>query len=93
MRCYYSRVPAAAVHALFDGFLYTRIPHEMPRGCDHVIEDFDRSRLVRFIEPASFIKNGEAYVLFAKRGDALPVPAALPFGVTCIHVADEGEVS
>ena len=40
----------------------------------------------RAIESESFCKNGEAYMLFAKRGDAIPLTGALPFGVTVIHV-------
>lgn len=81
---YYSRIPSAAIFPLFDGNQYARIPHSAEG--DKVREDFENPRMVRYSEPGSFIKNGEAYVLFAKRGDAIPLTGALPFGVTCIHV-------
>jgi hypothetical protein len=53
-----------------------------------VEENHERPRLVRFDEPQSFIKNGEAYVWFATRGDKLPEVANLPFSVTVQHKAD-----
>lgn len=88
MNLFYSRIPSAAVKPLFDGKLYAYIPHAMDHAKPAVITDYENPLMMRFNEPASFVRNGEAYVLFAKRGDALPVPAALPFGVSVIHVED-----
>ena len=84
---YYSRIPAAAIFAMFDGNQYARIPHTADG--DKVREDFENPRMVRYVESESFIKNGEAYILFAKRGDAIPITSALPFSVTVIHVEDQ----
>lgn len=86
MNHYYSRIPADAIRRMFDGNLYAYIPHRFDGNV--VIEDFSKPRMLRFTEPDSFIKNGEAYILFAKRGDALPVPF-VPFAVTVIPVQSE----
>ena len=83
---YFSRIPAAAIFPMFDGNQYARIPHTADG--DKVREDFANPRMVRYVVSESFIKNGEAYMLFAKRGDAIPLTGALPFGVTCIHFED-----
>lgn len=83
---YYSRIPAAAVKREFDGHLYAYVPHAIER--ERVCEDFDKPRMMRFCEPASFYRDGEAYVLIGRRGDAIPLGLPLPFGVTCIKVAD-----
>lgn len=84
---YYSRIPSAAVKPMFDGNLYAHIPHSI--AGDIVIENFDKPRMLRYTEPDSFIKNGEAYILFAKRGDAIALAMPVPFGVTVLHVEDE----
>lgn len=88
MRHYFSRIPAAAVKPMFDGNLYAHIPHKIDQTKPAIIENYDAPVMMRYSEPASFIKNGEAYVLFAKRGDALPEPVFIPFGVTVIHFED-----
>lgn len=87
MLYYFSRIPAAAIFPMFDGNQYAHIPHTADG--DKVCEDFETQRMVRYAESESFIKNGEAYILFAKRGDAIPINGALPFGVTVIHVEDQ----
>ena len=89
MRLYYSRVPSAAVRPMFDGNLYAYIPHRM--GGDKVIEDYANPRMMLCTERTHFVRNGEAYVLFAKRGDALPVPF-VPFGVSVVQVPDSAPV-
>lgn len=83
---YFSRIPAAAIFPMFDGNQYARIPHAA--DADKVREDFENPRMVRYVESESFCKNGEAYILFAKRGDAIPITSALPFAATCVHVED-----
>ncbi|WP_315127289.1 hypothetical protein [Comamonas antarctica] len=85
MNIFYSRIPAAAIKNYFDGKRYANIPHRMRDG--RVIEDYENPAMMQF-GPDSFIKNGEAYVPFAKRGDALPLPY-VPFGVTVINMPDE----
>ncbi len=84
MKRFYSRIPAAAVRAEIDGHTYARIPHNYNHAQNRITEDFDSPRLVRFNSESSFVWAGEAYVYFASRGDALPMPAHLPYGVTCI---------
>ena len=86
MNLYFSRVPEAAVFRQFDGNLYANIPHSMPKD-GGIVEDYSTPRMMRFTSP-SFIKGGEAYILFAKRGDALPLPVYVPFGVSIIHQED-----
>ena len=76
----YSRVPAAALRTEIDGNVYAYIPHRLSDDIARIIEDFATPRMVRF-GAESFIRAGEAYVYFAKLGDALPVPL-LPFGVS-----------
>lgn len=86
MNLYFSRIPSAAIHRQIDGKLYANIPHDMTvGGC--IVEDYDKPRMMRF-DPPSFTKGGEAYVLFAKRGDAIPARGHIPFGVTVIHQED-----
>lgn len=87
MQNFYSRVPALAVKPMFDANLYANIPHSIDHSSAVITEDFENPRMMRFTEP-SFIKNGEAYILFAKRGDALPMPKTIPFGVSVIHTED-----
>lgn len=86
MNVFFSRIPAAAVKDFFDGKQYANIPHAM--AGDEIVEDFAAPRLMRFTD-CSFIKNGEAYIQFAKRGDALPLPAYVPFGVSIINMPDD----
>ena len=82
MRTFFSRVPAAAVFTEIDGNAYARIPHRLDANENkiRIIEDFDSPRMVRFNTP-SFIKNGEAYVYFARVDDALSI-GYVPFGVS-----------
>lgn len=82
MNIYYSRVPAAAIHLSHDGRRYVYVPHRFDGARNRFIEDFSAPRLLKFTEPESFIKNGEAFILIGKSGDLVPVPACLPFGVT-----------
>ncbi len=74
---YYSRVPSSAVFPLFDGKLYVNIPHSVEG--DSVTENFQTPHMMRFDGVDSFHKNGEAFVLFAKRGEAVPLKNAHVF--------------
>lgn len=82
MLYYYSRIPAAAVFTMFDGKTYARIPHSIQDGT--ILENFEAPRMLRFCA-GSFIENGEAYILFGKRGNAIPVKGFVPFGVSVIE--------
>lgn len=82
---YYARIPAAAVYHMFDGNLYANVMYEVKGRC---VVSSAEYRMMRYIEPDSFIKNGEAYVLIAKRGDKVPLHLPLPFGVSAIQYAD-----
>ena len=79
---YYSRIPAAAVFTMFDGKTYARIPHSI-QG-ETIIECFEFPRMLRFCAE-SFIKDGEAHILFGKRGNAIPIKGFVPFGVSIIE--------
>ena len=85
MNFYFSRIPEAAVYKEFDGHFYAKVPHRIDQTDGSVIEDFDHPRMMRYAVP-SFIKNGEAYIHIGTRGDALPVPPNLPFGVTVMNL-------
>lgn len=79
---YYQRVPAAAAYPMFDGKLYAnttaRMEH-LPNGKIAIIESpVDDYRMM----PASFIRNGEAYVYIGKIGDAIAQTTNLPFSVS-----------
>ena len=86
MNIYFSRIPEAAIQNYFDGRQYAYIPHCV--AGNSIVENFDMPLMIRFDGGASFIKNGEAYVQFAKRGDAVPLQRPYPFGVTVHHVDD-----
>ena len=85
MNFYFSRVPEAAVHRQFDGHFYAYVPHKINQEDGSITEDFDNPRMMRYAPP-SFIKGGEAYIHIGTRGDALPVPSWLPFGVTVMQL-------
>lgn len=87
MRHYYSLTPAAAVRPGFDGHSYVKIPHDMPGPGSVIVENFNAPRMMRWTSDC-FVRNGEAWVLFAKRGDALPLPDSMPFGVSMEQFSD-----
>lgn len=79
---YYSRIPAAALRREIDGQLYAYIAERLsvsPKGA-RIVQDYTRPRMVR--ADGAKIASGEAYVLFATIGDAVPLLGHIPFGVS-----------
>jgi hypothetical protein len=83
MRNVFSRVPSAAVRALHDGQLYAYVPDRLCNQGRTIEHNTERPALIRF-DPPSFHRNGEAYVLIGRLGDALPDPHPMPFSVSVL---------
>lgn len=85
MVLYYSRVPASALFTEIDGNQYARIPHRVTIRNEKVliVEDFANPRMV--VANDAEIKSGEAWVLFAKAGEAIAQTENLPYAVSMVR--------
>lgn len=85
MVLYYSRVRASELFTEIDGNQYAWIPYRLAmRGAKvHILEDHEHPRMVMANDAE--IKNGEAWVLFAKAGEAIAQTENLPFAVSMVR--------
>lgn len=90
MFTYYSRIPAAALRRQHDGHLYAwiaeRIDPHVPGAAVRIVQDYDNPRMVRADD--ALIRNGEAWVPFARVGNYIAQKTNLPHGVSFEQTPD-----